>query len=70
MLSSFKYFSELWAKFIATGFRRGMVTQNMVLISKGSPQSAQTIQLEIIVLGGGFKYLLCLPLFGEDSHFD
>ena len=57
MLSSFKYFSELWAKFIATGFRRGMVTQNMVLISKGSPQSAQTIQV-------------CLPLFGEDSHFD
>ena len=21
-------------------------------------------------LGGGFKYLLFLPLFGEDSHFD
>ena len=21
-------------------------------------------------LGGGFKYFLCLPLFGEDSHFD
>ena len=22
------------------------------------------------VLGGGFKYVLCSPLFGEDSHFD
>ena len=21
-------------------------------------------------LGGGFKYFLCSPLFGEDSHFD
>ena len=21
-------------------------------------------------LGGGFKYVLCPPLFGEDSHFD
>ena len=21
-------------------------------------------------LGGGFKYLLFSPLFGEDSHFD
>ena len=21
-------------------------------------------------LDGGFKYLLCSPLFGEDSHFD
>ena len=21
-------------------------------------------------LGGGFKYVLCSPLFGEDSHFD
>ena len=21
-------------------------------------------------LGGGFKYFLNLPLFGEDSHFD
>ena len=22
------------------------------------------------VLGGGFKYVLCSPLVGEDSHFD
>ena len=22
------------------------------------------------LLGGGFKYFLCSPLFGEDSHFD
>ena len=24
----------------------------------------------MISLGGGFKYFLCSPLFGEDSHFD
>ena len=23
-----------------------------------------------LILGGGFKYFLCSPLFGEDSHFD
>ena len=22
------------------------------------------------ILGGGFKYVLFSPLFGEDSHFD
>ena len=22
------------------------------------------------ILGGGFKYFSCSPLFGEDSHFD
>ena len=24
----------------------------------------------IVFLGGGFKYFLCSPLFGEDSQFD
>ena len=24
----------------------------------------------VLNLGGGFKYFLCSPLFGEDSHFD
>ena len=23
-----------------------------------------------VILGGGFKYFLFSPLFGEDSHFD
>ena len=23
-----------------------------------------------VLLGGGFKYFLFSPLFGEDSHFD
>ena len=23
-----------------------------------------------LLLGGAFKYFLCSPLFGEDSHFD
>ena len=26
--------------------------------------------LEDTLLGGGFKYFLFSPLFGEDSHFD
>ena len=26
--------------------------------------------LELTRLGGGFKYFLCSPLFGEDSQFD
>ena len=25
---------------------------------------------DIDILGGGFKYFLISPLFGEDSHFD
>ena len=24
----------------------------------------------LLILGGGFKYFLFSPLFGEDSHFD
>ena len=27
-------------------------------------------QLGYVYLGGGFKYFLFSPLFGEDSHFD
>ena len=26
--------------------------------------------LVLLKLGGGFKYVLFSPLFGEDSHFD
>ena len=29
-----------------------------------------SLGLQILVLGGGFKYLLFSPLPGEDSHFD
>ena len=28
------------------------------------------VDVGIICLGGGFKYFLFSPLFGEDSHFD
>ena len=28
------------------------------------------LNLDIGILGGGFKYFLGSPLFGEDSHFD
>ena len=27
-------------------------------------------ELQNLQLGGGFKYFLFSPLFGEDSHFD
>ena len=25
---------------------------------------------DVVCLVGGFKYFVCSPLFGEDSHFD
>ena len=30
----------------------------------------QLLRCPQLHLGGGFKYLLCSPLFGDDSHFD
>ena len=28
------------------------------------------VLVSLLCLGGGFKYFLCSPLLGEDSHFD
>ncbi len=30
----------------------------------------QVVYIDIDILGGGFKYFLFSPLFGEDFHFD
>ena len=32
--------------------------------------NGKSIQKCHVFLGGGFKYFLFSPLFGEDSHFD
>ena len=42
---------------------------------KGKPFQQKTMFWTLMIkryvhLGGGFKYFLCSPLFGEDSHFD
>ena len=40
-------------------------------VQKGELNSGITaLRLRIDNLGGGFKYFLFSPLFGEDSHFD
>ncbi len=33
------------------------------------PQAPGTLTQQCYYLGGGFKYVLCSPLLGEDSHF-
>ena len=36
----------------------------------GEQQPVDPVYLVYIELGGGFKYFLFSPLFGEDSHLD
>ena len=49
----------LWAR-ESRGFRRHM----------SSRQKEKKTKHQQKELGGGFKYFLFSPLFGEDSHFD
>ena len=41
-----------------------------IIYNNKKKQQKEVSWVLCILLGGGFKYFLFSPLFGEDSHFD
>ena len=60
---------KIWGGQIAPGRCHDLM--NMKIFGKPCLCEMEVVfLLHVLKLGGGFKYFLFSPLFGEDSHFD